>query len=506
MFDIPFFQSQYDLITIVLGLTLSSISYLCYCNFYKSQQLLNSLPGIWTSLGLLFTFVSICSSMQELQNTPSLDLMEGEVLRKVGSTSINITQIIGDIIPAFTTSIIGLFASLIITIVNKYVYFWEERKESLEKETPEDYIKGILLASSLISERMIELKTLLEQNHQTMKEYNENLNNNVAEQNQILQGFIDGFVNRMDEIFTQMNGAIKNQIHEFGEEQFVKSSEVLNGIIEKLSTQSTSLLEEQKTSVEKMVTATSTELSGISTKLSGVVESLSTATTEALKSLGDNQSAELQGLATKYDALAERLVSQNETFAEQVNKLMNEQFAAVETKNAESLEKMTALKDSYQTACSELLDKSTQANEEIINEIKGSFGTFVQELQNSMASQCTLLSKTIADNVKTLDGSYSFMKEHLAEMVANYEQSAEAFKDAVNVAHRTNESSENAIVKVTDALENMKATNENIEKVIASVATKQANVDKIVANIKEMNSTIEALQQLESVLNRIARR
>ena len=37
-------------------------------------------------------------------------------------------------------------------------------------------------------------------------------------------------VNRMDEIFTQMNGAIKNQMHEFGEEQFVKSSEVLNGI------------------------------------------------------------------------------------------------------------------------------------------------------------------------------------------------------------------------------------------------------------------------------------
>lgn len=506
MINIPIFESGYDWITLCLGAIVTIAFYILYFYKYKSQQLLNSLPGIWTSLGLLFTFIAICESMQELQNTPSLDSMEGEVLKKVGSTSINITKIIGDIIPAFTTSIIGLVAGLFITIVNKIVYFKDEAKEALDNDTPEEHIKGILAASNLMSQRMVELKAIQEQNQQTMQEYNENLNNNVAEQNQILQGFIDGFVNRMDEIFTQMNGAIKNQIHEFGEEQFVKSSEVLNGIIEKLSTQSTSLLEEQKSSVEKMVTATSTELSCISTKLSGVVESLSTATTEALKSLGDNQSAELQGLATKYDAIAERLVSQNETFAEQVNKLMNEQFAAVETKNAESLEKMTALKDSYQTACSELLDKSTQANEEIINEIKGSFGTFVQELQNSMASQCTLLSKTIADNVKTLDGSYSFMKEHLAEMVANYEQSAEAFKDAVNVAHRTNESSENAIVKVTDALENMKATNENIEKVIASVATKQANVDKIVANIKEMNSTIEALQQLESVLNRIARR
>lgn len=506
MLNIPLFQNAYDWITIVAGLCVTILFYHRYYNVYKSQQLLNSLPGIWTSLGLLFTFVAICSSMQELQNTPSIDSVEGEVLKKVGSTSINITKIIGDIIPAFTTSIIGLVAGLIITIINKYVYFKEEAKESLENETPEEHIKGILVATTLMSERIVELKGIQEQSQETLKEYNENLNNNVAQQNQILQGFIDGFVNRMDEIFTQMNGAIKNQIHEFGEEQFVKSSEVLNGIINKLSNQSTSLLEEQKISVEKMVTATSTELAEISTKLSSVVESLSTATTEALKNLGDNQSAELQGLATQYDALAEKLVTQNESFAEQVNKLMNEQFAAVERKNAESLEKMTALKDSYQTACSELLNKSTQANEEIINEIKGSFGTFVQELQSSMASQCTLLSKTIADNVKTLDGSYSFMKEHLAEMVANYEQSAEAFKDAVNVAHRTNENSENVITKVTEALENMKATNENIEKVIASVATKQANVDKIVCNIKEMNSTIEALQQLESVLNRIARK
>lgn len=504
MINIPIFESGYDWITLGFGASVTVFFYILYFAKYKSQQLLNSLPGIWTSLGLLFTFIAICESMQNLQNTP--DPVVGQVLTKPGETSIDIKTIIGDIIPAFTTSIIGLVAGLCITIINKCVYFTDEAKEDSENDTPEVHIKGIFTASNLMIERMVELKTIQENTQQTMKEYNENLNNNVAEQNRILQGFIDGFVNRMDDIFTQMNGAIKNQIHEFGEEQFVKSSEVLNGIMEKLSTQSTSLLEEQKTSVEKMVNATSTELSEISTKLSGVVESLSTATTEALKNLGDNQSAELQGLATKYDALAERLVTQNETFAEQVNKLMNDQFAAIETKNAESLEKMAALKDSYQTACSELLDKSTQANEEIINEIKGSFGTFVQELQSSMASQCTLLSKTIADNVKTLEGSYSFMKDHLAEMVANYEQSAEAFKDAVNVAHRTNESSENTITKVTDALENMKATNENIEKVIASVATKQANVDKIVANIKEMNSTIVALQQLESVLNRIARK
>lgn len=119
MFSIPLFQSKYDWITMIGGLIVTIWFYKRYFNVYKSQQLLNSLPGIWTSLGLLFTFVAICESMQELQNVPSPDSVEGEVLKHVGSTSINITKIIGDIIPAFTTSIIGLVAGLIITIINK---------------------------------------------------------------------------------------------------------------------------------------------------------------------------------------------------------------------------------------------------------------------------------------------------------------------------------------------------------------------------------------------------
>ena len=151
MFNIPIFQNAYDWITIVVGLTVTAIFYHRYFNVYKSQQLLNSLPGIWTSLGLLFTFVAICSSMQELQNTPSIESIEGEVLKKVGSTSINITKIIGDIIPAFTTSIIGLVAGLIITIINKYIYFLDEEKESSEKDTPEEHIKGILATSNLLT-------------------------------------------------------------------------------------------------------------------------------------------------------------------------------------------------------------------------------------------------------------------------------------------------------------------------------------------------------------------
>lgn len=493
MLKIPFFHSPYDWITIIVGLIVTVSFYYKYFKVYKSQQLLNSLPGIWTSLGLLFTFFAICSSMQELQNISApIESLEGEVLQKVGTTAIDITKIIGDIIPAFTTSILGLVAALAITIANKIVYFCDEEKEALNNETPEDYI--------------IAIKNILVANQKTMEGYHKNLNDNVSHQNEILQGFIKGFVERMDGIFKEMNGAIKQQIHDFGEEQFAESSKVLNGIIEKLSNQSASILQEQKESIKAVVEATSKDINGISSKLTDVVESLSKDTSTALNNLGEKQAKEFQGIVNRYDVFAEKLISQNKTFAIQMNEQMANQFETIEKKNNESLERMVALKDSYQEVCANLLSNSTQANQEVIKEIKESFGNFISGLHESLTSQCTILSKAIEDNVKTLNDSYSFMSEHLAEIIANYEQSALAFKDAVNIAHRTNETSENTLDQVTRALENMSSINENIEKVIASVAEKQANMDKIIANIKEMNGAIEALQQLESTLNRISKK
>ena len=145
MFNIPLFQNAYDWITIVVGLTVTVIFYHRYFNVYKSQQLLNSLPGIWTSLGLLFTFVAICSSMQELQNTPSIESIEGEVLKKVGSTSINITKIIGADIcvidfPLLDTrsksqNLIGRFISDIVLQVLSFVA--QNERENIKKRQAE---------------------------------------------------------------------------------------------------------------------------------------------------------------------------------------------------------------------------------------------------------------------------------------------------------------------------------------------------------------------------------
>ena len=66
-------------ITVIFGL-------IYYKN--RSRQLLNSLPGLFTSLGLLGTFVAICNSLGD-----------------INQDSLEIDTIIRNLVPAFTSYI-----------------------------------------------------------------------------------------------------------------------------------------------------------------------------------------------------------------------------------------------------------------------------------------------------------------------------------------------------------------------------------------------------------------
>ena len=149
---------------IVLGLTV--YFYILYNkDESKSHQLINSLPNLWTSLGLLGTFVSIVCSLRNINN------------------DIQIVEIIRQIIPAFTTSIVGLFGAIIFTVINKFLYRKEEKKiyASIERKTPEEILSEI----------------------------NGKLNSNIAQQNDLLIKFLSEFTRKMNEIFAPIEGQVK---------------------------------------------------------------------------------------------------------------------------------------------------------------------------------------------------------------------------------------------------------------------------------------------------------
>ena len=88
-------------ITVIFGL-------IYYKN--RSRQLLNSLPGLFTSLGLLGTFVAICNSLGD-----------------INQDSLEIDTIIRNLVPAFTSSIAGLISAFIATAGCKKTGNWKRK-------------------------------------------------------------------------------------------------------------------------------------------------------------------------------------------------------------------------------------------------------------------------------------------------------------------------------------------------------------------------------------------
>lgn len=116
---------MWDLIVLLVGLAFTIGFGLWYFRGEKSHQKLNAIPTIWTSLGILFTFIAIKRSLGG-----GLDdlLSQGNELKNV------VDELVKRIIPAFSTSIVGIIGAIISTALIKVIYALEEEYESDEVE------------------------------------------------------------------------------------------------------------------------------------------------------------------------------------------------------------------------------------------------------------------------------------------------------------------------------------------------------------------------------------
>ena len=451
------------------GIIIAAIFYWHYTKT-KSRQLLNSLPGIFTSMGLLGTFCAICYSLgSEIQSMPTeVTSNIGKTVAEAGldSTNLDIRDIIYKLIPAFTSSIAGLILAFATTIWLKWIYANEEKKLDEQKEY-EDSEVTIYRIANLVGTISGQMKADALKN----QEYNERLNSNISQQSAILEQFINDFVKRMDEIFVKMKESVESQINNFGEEQFKKSSQVLEQITTKLTNSSELLLTEQKNNVAALISGTQTELTAIASTLKTQMEKLNQDTAEALK-----------GIETRH--------------AEEYERIHNESL--------EGLKKMAALKDDFSKVNGEILNDTIKMNEGITENLRTSLKEFIEKIQSSISEECSTLSQAITVNVEALHTSYDFISGHIANIKGNYDASALAFEDAVKNANRMNESTEKMLKTFDASIGSVVETNKEVNEIVGILKNRQEEIERLIIHINEIGSAIEQLQKLESVLNRIA--
>ena len=457
--------------------------------FNRSRQLLNSLPGLFTSLGLLGTFVAICNS-----------------LGTINEDTLEIDVIIRNLVPAFTSSIAGLISAFIATAGCKIWYSFEDKKldEKVDKKSPEECLHSLTILTEQTNGKLSTISQQLIDQAAKNETYNERLNTTISQQSKILEQFINDFVKRMDDIFTKMHGQIEQNIKDFGEEQFKKCADTLEALTQKMSSLSTGLLEEQKTNVQQMIDGTNTELQSVSNTVTERINALCTQMSSALTTLRTSQDERLTAIVSNYDALSERLASQNSEFAEKMNAQMNAEYEKIQEQSANSLQQMVDLKDAYTEVNQEMLQSSTAMNREVSAELRNSLSTFVTDLQKTVTDEVNVLSTAIVTNVEALEKSYAYISDHVRNIKGNYESAAQAYIDAVNTAHRMNESQENMLTTINDSMKHVVHTNEKVDEVITVMEERQERIENLISHINEISTTIEMLQKLESQLNRIA--
>lgn len=438
----------------------------------KSRPLLNCLPGVFTSLGLLGTFFSICYSLHGLGKFHLKSLItQGKTLAEVqaaGGQNLDIMKVISELIPAFTSSIIGLLGALVTTVWAKKKFAEDEATENdrLGNMSSEEYIRDIALSTkemtsntSLLQKNNDLLQELIKQQkeqEEKSREYNNKLNDNISHQSEILKAFIDGFVTRMDDIFKQMHGAIQQQVQSFGEEQFNKTSELLTSITERLSNVSNDIISNQRQSVETMMTNTNAEITNITSSVTEVLGNLTKELNSSLITLNTQQSERLNTIIANYDTLATKLSEQNTDFATKVTEQMQNEYTKVQEHNVQSLQQMVDLRNAYNETTADVLANTLSMNQqttdnlresmtgattsiqnsltESVENIKGNMTSFTTNIQQALSAQCTALSAAISTNVESLNGAYKFIETLVAEIRQNYDQAVLAYGDAVNVA------------------------------------------------------------------------
>ena len=430
--------------------------FLYHYNKTKSRNLLTSMPGLFTSLGILGTFGAICYSLAGIASeaaapAPEVGMTVAEAASSAHNT-LDLKEIIANLIPAFSTSIYGLVFAFVATMLTKLHFAKEDAVlvETLKYKEPERALEAL-------DEHVTRMTQAIDKEVETNNENNKKLTDSIAAQSDILDKFVDKFVKEMENCFKAMNTVIEERVTNFGTTQFNQSRELLEGLTKQLGDNALGILASHQESVRTLTEASSADLADIRNSLKTAVEGLKTDTVSGIEDLTTKQTAALQKLADDSLALQKQSVEDQNAF-----------------------------------------------NSNLLSQMSSSLSDTATRIISSVSEQITILEAAVAANVQKLKESYEFISDQSASIVSNYEQASEAYRDAVQNAHDLNEKVEKELAEVESGLKSVGKTNESVEKVISTVKEKEANMEAIVMRIEELGKAIVSLQKLESVLSRIA--
>lgn len=429
----------------------------------KSRQLRGALPGVYTSLGLLGTFGAICTSLAGIADSHAIDEASkiGKAVEEISALTgdLDLKRIISDLIPAFSTSIYGLVFAIISTIRAKLAYADEDFaiEQNLKFKNPDELLDNM-------GENLSELKGLMATDIEANSKNNEELKETIQAQSKIFSEFVNTFVQQMESTFSAMKDTIGERVNAFGEEQFKQSKFVLEGLTQRLNEETQQLVSNHTVSVQSMTSSIEDAVSSLKTNTVAKIEELASSQQEALQKLSEDS------LKSQIDQL-------------------------------EALKQYTLEQSGIQK---ESIAKQNEFNTELLNQMSSTVSGSMNQIIDSIQQQCGLLQNAIVQDIELLKKSFEFMDSKSSDIISNYEQATEAYRDAVQNSHDLNDSFEKSISAIDNTLKSTEKTNKGINQVIDVISSKETNIEAIVMRIEEMSKAIATLQRLEASISKIS--
>lgn len=382
-------DSILNISVLTIGLISTFLFLVLYFTKLKSKQLLNYLPNVWTSLGVLGTFIAIVYSLDDLQNSSK-------------GNEINVIGLIEDIAPAFITSIIGICGAIITSIVIKIIYAIEEKKEErIYADTVGGNIPPELMLDKINRsiERLIDVTTLQESN---------------------IKSFLDNYMLQLDAFYNKIFESNKEQVQTLSDEYVHNVAQVLAGANEEINKRIDTLLLSHSESIQEYLKTEKAKLDEVANDikafLKGVPESVDEMKVEMIDALRNAIIEKYNQLLEGNDAFTNHLLERVRTFESELSSATSQNCSdTLSVAQSEIQRIITLLEDSLKSHTASVEKASTSLSTDLgtlVSSVNKSIGDY-----EAMVDQLDKFIPVLQEHVKHSENNISVAEQNSAKLV-----------------------------------------------------------------------------------------
>ena len=241
-------------------------------------------------------------------------------------------------------------------------------------------------------------------------------------------------------------------------------------------------------------------------------EAMNTVIQQRVTDYGDTQFDQsrriLEGITTRLSEEAQGMIQDHNerirTLTEATLEYQRTQEEKLRLHSEESLEQMRTFSDQSIALQEKNIERELKIHSDLVDGVSSRLRQSLDEMIQGVRQECSVLASAISQNVEALRNSYTFIDEKSSSIIANYEQAAESYREAVQQSHDLCERTDKSLDAIDKSLKSVEKTNENVGRIAKVVEDKEQTMEAIVMRIEELGQALVTLQKLESAISKLS--